>query len=285
MNVFTNEDHFKAQLALARRLQLIGIACIAGFVVFTCGLQILLASVPPELQLLIILLGYVFILLGFPLWTIGSNRIKLLNLKPRADTLITNELKGLSNKYTLHHYVSTDSGVIKHLLVGPGGLIVIDSRGDVGPVNCKSVGNEDRWRLPGGFFARYINDGLSSRNPTADLETQMAQADALLARIGKPDVPINGFIVFTKQEDFEMEGCSRRAIPLDETRALVKAIVAETESDRGEAGGVDQLLTSDDRRRLNDLIAPKQPPPASAAPAAKSPAKAATERKTSQSRQ
>src|SRR5262245_20254282 len=131
MNVFTNEDHFKTQLADARRLQLIGIACIVGFVVATCGLQFLLTSVPPQLQIVFIMLGYVFILLGFPLWTIGSNRIKLLNLKPRADTLITEQLKGLSNKYTLHNYVPTENGVIKHLLVGPGGLIVIDSRGDV----------------------------------------------------------------------------------------------------------------------------------------------------------
>jgi hypothetical protein len=113
----------------------------------------------------------------------------------------------------------------------------------------------------------------------------MARADGLLAKIGKPDVSINGFIVFTRQEDFEMQGCSRRAIPLDETKALVRAITLETESSRGEAAGVDQLLTNDDRRRLNEMIAPKQPPPAPVSPAAKAPAKPATERKTSQSRQ
>jgi hypothetical protein len=160
--------------------------------------------------------------------------------------------------------------------------------------------------LPGGFFSRYITDGLSSRNPTADLEAEMARADDLLTKIGKPDVPINGFIVFTKQEDFEVDGCSRRAIPLDETKALVRAIVAETESDRDGAEGVDHLLTNDDRRRLNEMIAPKQPPtpaapaakspesakvaaksPAGAKPALKSPVdgKPAPERKTSQSRQ
>jgi hypothetical protein len=125
---------------------------------------------------------------------------------------------------------------------------------------------------------------VSTRNPTADLDAQMARADGLLTKIGKPDVPVNGFIVFTRQEDFEIDECSRRAIPLAETKALVKVIVAETESDRAEAAGVDQLLTNDDRRKLNDMIAPKQPPPATAKPAAKAPSETAPRRNTSQSR-
>src|SRR5437868_4618788 len=128
MNVFTNEDHFKAQIASARRQQLLGAACIAGFVLITCGQWVAQTAVPPSVQVLGFFAGYVFILLGFPLWTIGGNRLKLLNVKPRADTLITGELKGLSNKYTLHHYVPAGDGIIKHLLFMPGGLVVIASR-------------------------------------------------------------------------------------------------------------------------------------------------------------
>src|SRR5207253_2035215 len=112
----------------------------------------------------------------------------------------------------------------------------------------------------GGFLDRFAGDNkLSSRNPSHDLEVAMSRADGLLMSIGKPKVPISGFIIFTRQEDIELEECSRRAIPLGETKALVKVIVMESESDRESASDVEQLLTSEDRRRLNALLAPKQP--------------------------
>ena len=271
MNVFTNEDFFNSQLRAARRQQLIGIGIIVAFLILNCALQFGLIGLPPVIVLIIYLLGYVAVLIGFPLWTIGNNKLKKLRSAPRSDQLLNEELKGLSNKFTLHHYVPMGGGIIKHLLVTPSGLVVMESRDDIGKVNCTSSDDGDHWKLPGGFLMRFMGDGVSTRNPSADLEAAMGRADSLLSTIGKPNVPINGFIVFTRQNDLEIESSSRRAIPLDETKALVKAVVFETENDRSGEGGVTQMLTSDDRRRLNALLVPTPPPavptkPTNAAP-------------------
>jgi hypothetical protein len=260
MNIFTNEAFFTQQIQAARRQQVIGIALIVVYFLTSCVFLFISSSaLSPAVISAAYFLGLIALLTGFPLWRISTNKIKRLQATPRADQLLNVELKGLSNKYTLHHYVPADGGIIKHLLVTPTGLIVMESRDEVGPVSCTGSDRGDRWRLPGGLFARFASDKYSSSNPSQDLEVAMSRADGLLTAIGKPKVPISGFIVFTRQEDIELEECSRRAIPLDETKALVKTIVVEGESEQESTPDVDQLLTSEDRRRLNALLAPKQP--------------------------
>lgn len=259
MNIFTNEAFFTEQIQAARRRQGIGIALIAVYAL-SYGSYLF---IPTAVTSLLIFVGLIACMSGIPLWRTSATKLKRLRVTPRADHLLNNELKGLNNKYTLHHYVHADGGVIKHLLVTPTGLVVMESRDEVGPVGCTGSDKGDRWKLPGGLLGRFTGAGAvdkyASANPSHDLEVAMSRADGLLTTVGKPKVPISGFIVFTKQEDIELEGCSRRAIPLNETKALVRTIVMESESDRESASDVAQLLTSEDRRRLNVMLAPKQP--------------------------
>src|SRR3954447_11001054 len=103
MNIFTNENYIKDQLKGARRLQLIGVVLLIIAFVISCPISLGL-NLPP----LVIVLAYPFLLVGFPLLTLGNNRLRRLRSIPRADLQINNELKGLNNKYSLHHYVSLD---------------------------------------------------------------------------------------------------------------------------------------------------------------------------------
>ncbi len=255
MNIFTNEAFFTQQIQAARRRKTIGTILIVLY-----ALSYVTYLFPQSATTSILIsFGLVAFTSGVPLFWLSNNNLKRLRATPRADHLLNNELKGLNNKYTLHHYVPADGGIIKHLLVTPAGLIVMASRDEVGPISCKGSDTGDKWKLPGGIFARFGSDRYASANPSHDLEAAMSRADTLLTAIGKPKVSVSGFIVFTKQEDIELEGCSRRAIPLDETKALIRAIVSESETDREVASDVGQLLTSEDRRRLNTLLAPKQP--------------------------
>jgi hypothetical protein len=104
------------------------------------------------------------------------------------------------------------------------------------------------------------------------LEGSLALARGLLEKIGKPGVQARGLIVFTRQEDLEVEGCSYPAVPLSETKGAVRHILGDLDSGRAAASGeVASLLTSEDRRRLNALLAPDKPaPPAKAASPARS---------------
>lgn len=266
MNIFTNEAFFVQQIQAARRRQALAISLIAVYFVFSIMSLTLPSSTLGSVYIWFAPISFISLLIGFPLWRTNSNKLKRLRATPRADQLLNNELKGLSNKYSLHHYVPASGGIIKHLLVTPNGLIVMETRDEVGPVQCKGTDRGDQWTFPGGLLVRLASDKSVSNNPSQDLEVAMSKADSLLTAIGKPQVSISGFIVFTRQDDIELNECSRRAIPLNETKALVKAIVAESDNDPEVSSDVSQLLTSEDRRRFVALVAPP-PPVAPAKPA------------------
>jgi hypothetical protein len=267
MNIFTNENYIKEQFKKAKRLQTLGFGSLVLALAISCSITFGL-----NLQPLVIILAYPFLLAGFPLLTMGNNRLRRLKTIPRADILLNNELKGLNNKYSLHHYVPVDGKIIKHLLVAPAGLIVIESRDTTGEVRCKSGPKGDQWSARVGFFQQISGNMSPLGNPSRDVDESLEEAKALLAAIGKPDVQARGMIVFTRQDDMEVEGCSYPALPLSETKTAVRQVLADLDSSHGEStGSIAGLLTSEDRRRLVARLAPDRPAvPAKPAPAARS---------------
>lgn len=263
MNVFTNEGYLADQIRRARRLQVAGLVSLAIVFLISCPV-----SLGMNLNPLIIILSYPFIFFGLPLWTIGSNRLKLLRRTPRDDQLITAELKGLSNKYSLHHYVPVGGKVIKHLLVAPAGLVVMESRDTTGPVYCEQGASGDRWKMRYTFFDRLLGTKLPVGNPSKDLDAATERAKTLLMEIGKPNVPVRGLVVFTRQQDLEIDSCSYPAVPLDETKVGIRDLLSIGNGGREEGLPLDQMLTSEDRRKINSRLTPaKAPVPARAASA------------------
>src|SRR5437870_7139149 len=100
MNVFTNESYITDQVQRAARLRRIGIAALIISLSISTIPLLLGLTVPP----LLLLLAYPFLLVGFPLMTMGNNQARRLRTTPRADRLLNEQLKGLGNKYSLHHY-------------------------------------------------------------------------------------------------------------------------------------------------------------------------------------
>jgi hypothetical protein len=262
MNVFTNESYIKEQFKSARRMQLMGIGALVLAFLISCPL-----SLGYNLHPVVILLAYPFLLAGFPLLTMGNNRLRRLRAIPRADLLLNTELKGLNNKYSLHHYAAVDGKIVKHLLVAPAGLLVVESRDTTGQVMCASGPNGDRWRVRTSFLERISGTRPPLGNPSRDLQESLALAKGLLESIGKPAVEARGLIVFTRQEDLEVEGCSYPVVPLSETKAAVRQMLGDLDSSRARSTGqVASLLTSEDRRRLNAMLAPEKPVPPAKAP-------------------
>jgi hypothetical protein len=142
--------------------------------------------------------------------------------------------------------------LIHHLLITPSGLIAMTSSDAVGPVGC----NGDSWRSPGGFLDRLTGTKPAIGNPTQEATAAMEAARELLSGIGKPDVRVKGLIVFTRNPEIEMDGCSYPAVPLSEIKQAIKEAQAEMEETREEGKQLDVMLTSEDRRRLNALVSP-----------------------------
>src|SRR3954466_9582547 len=118
MNIYIHDDFVKAKERRAKRLQTFGMVLIGTFVVFSFTHLLGTATY-------LIFLAYPFLLVGFPLWTMGRSAQRRLASAPRADTLLNAELKGLNNKYSLHHYIRYGDTWIHHLLITPSCLIVM----------------------------------------------------------------------------------------------------------------------------------------------------------------
>lgn len=259
MNTFLHEDYLKAQLRRAKRFQIAGTLCVV---------LSFLMSISAGQSYVLVYLAYPFLLVGFPLWTIGRNTQRRLNSTPRVDQMLNNELKGLSNKYSLHHFATAGGKVINHLLVTPVGLVIMETRDTVGLVTCKGTAKGDKWRTRITLFERVTAAKQDIGNPSRDLELSRQAAVQLLEGTGKGKVPVKGLVVFTRNPDLHVDGCSIPAVPLNELKQTVKELQYDMGGERGEGGSVETMLTSDDRRRLNSLLAPSAAPvPPKPAPA------------------
>jgi hypothetical protein len=264
MNVFTHDEYIKEQLRRVRRMQWLGLGAV--FV------SMVLAFVPSE-HYLTIFLAYPFLLVGLPLWMAARSAQRRLARSPSVDQALTDELKGLSVKYSLHHHPVVDGVVIPHLLIGPQGLVVMVTSDAAGPVTCTGGPKGDRWRSRSSLLDRLSGLNPPVGNPTRELDSAISAARKLLEDHGKPGVAVRGLIIFTRNPEVYLEECSYAAVPLNEVRQAVKELLADmgsgSERERDEGVSLDVLLTSQDRRRLNLLLKPPVSMPAPRAASAR----------------
>jgi hypothetical protein len=258
MNIFIHEDYKTEERRKIRKRRLIGVA------LFAVALLMSLASFTPETALLSFL-SWPILLIGFPIWSSANAADTRLKNSPRTDSLINDELRGLNNKYSLHHYPRVGDVWIPELMITPSGLIVFDANGAIGPVSCKATAKGEIWKSPSSILDRMSGTKPAIGNPTVELDAMVAAAHKLLADIGKPDVPVKGVVLFTRNPEITLEGCSYGAAPLNEMRDAVRDLEQDMGADREEGLVVNTILTSEDRKRLNNLLAPVSIP-ASAVP-------------------
>jgi hypothetical protein len=251
MNIYIHQDYAKEQARRAGRLTTIGmILIVISFLVSFASFA------GPNYQFLIFL-AYPFLLIGFPIWQMGRSTQRRLASTPRADNLLNAELKGLNNKYSLHHYIKYGETWIHHLLVTPSGLVVMYSSDATGPVRCQGTDKVDRWKSPTNLMDRLTGLKPPVGNPTQELLPAMAAAREILEKVGKPEVPVKGVVLFTRNPDVQIDGCSFQAIPMNEAKLEIRDLQHDMDTEREGDTGVAKLLTSDDRRRLNSFLAPE----------------------------
>jgi hypothetical protein len=205
----------------------------------------------------VIFLAYPFLLVGFPLWTMGRSAQRRLATAPRADTMLNAELKGLNNKYSLHHFVRYGDTWIHHLLVTPDGLIVMQSSDAAGPVSCTGTDKGDRWKSPTNILDRMTGLKPPVGNVTQELDSAVSAVREIATRIGKPEVPIKGLTLFSRNPDVRINGCSFQGAPMSEARDFIRELQNDMVGEREGERDLAALLTSDDRRKLNTFLAPE----------------------------
>ncbi|HET6262947.1 MAG TPA: nuclease-related domain-containing protein [Chloroflexia bacterium] len=248
MNVFTHDStDLQAARRRARLMQYGGLLAIVGSVL--CSLFF------PFYEALVFF-AYPLLFVGLPLWTIGRNRQRQLVNAPKIKEMITSELKGLSDKYSLHPGPSVGGRRIGHLLITPSGIIVIAANEATGPITCTSDGRGDRWQTRMTLMDRFSGTRQPIGNPTLELDAATAAVTAFLAKQDKEDVPVRGLVVFVANPDIEIEASSYPAVPLNELRLAVRELQTIMAEEREEGFDAERLLTSEDRKRLNVALGP-----------------------------
>jgi len=251
MNIYTNNSYHDQQLLRAKRLRTYGIlAVIASFAM----------SILASYNVLLIYVAYPLLLIGFPMWTYARSLQRRLTQFPKADKVLDAELKGLSNKYTIYHYATIGTRTVKHVLVMPSGLLVMESSDAAGNVRCAAKGGQDRWQNKSGWIDRMSGMNPAVGNPTRELSASVDSVRALLSEVGKPSVPVMGLVIFTRNPEV-VDDCSVDGLPANELKETVRGILYELGGEKIEGGEVDRILTSDDRRRIHALLAPSFPQP------------------------
>lgn len=185
---------------------------------------------------------YIMLLGGFVLFNRGMRGVSTWSHNARharEDIALDTHLDGLSERHTLIHFAGVEGGVVDHVMVAPGGVIVIttsDFPGEVKAIN-------DRWQKGGPMLSRMFSfSGPQLGNPTRDADRDFALIEKTLAAAGH-DVDIYTAIVFTASTaDLEVEGSSHPVMPVDELASFIRDIDTDPEFSGAERDEVIALL-------------------------------------------
>ena len=146
MRIVSNDKLIRRNTAIGKYSLWIGTALLVGALV----INLLAFTKPQDTSLITYVIAAFFV--GFTLTNIGT----LYNNRwgRRPDRGLSDALKGLDDRYTLYNYRLG----APHVLAGPGGVIVLHPKYQVGPV----LYDGKRWQNPG---ARRMMFGLFNPDP------------------------------------------------------------------------------------------------------------------------
>lgn len=146
-----------------------------------------------------LLVAYVAVIIGFILFNSGLQGIAKWGRKVRNDQLVDQELRRLSDRYTLIHYPRIGNRTLDHVLVHETGLLVMSTKEVLGRVEVRGT----KYRKPGqSAIGRFIGMGgpQLGQPPMENGLDRKALLEALAAEAaarGWPtDVPVDGLVVF-----------------------------------------------------------------------------------------
>lgn len=158
---------------------------LLGFVLLTGSLFI---AWYPEF----LIFAYVAMLVGFVLFNIGMQLIGKWSRDPRNDQILDHRMKGLSDRYTIIHYPQIGKNIVEHLLVYPGGILVMTAKELEGKISQK----KQSWRKQGGLFRRLFSfSGPQLGNPSFETEATIKRVESFLAE-NRLEVDVMGAVVF-----------------------------------------------------------------------------------------
>lgn len=208
MKIVTNEPLIKRSTRIAQFSGLLGMG------VLFAGMYVLWTR--PELVGVI----WLTVLGGFLLSQVGIYYMNRFGRRPRPDEHLDAALKGLEDSYTIYHYRAPSP----HLLVGPAGIWVLQTRHQKGNVSY----NGKRYvQKGGGFIQGYLRlfgqEGIG--RPELEIESDKKAITRYLEKKlpGVELPPVQGALVFTS-DDTEIEPMDEAPVPTVPLKKLKEVI-------------------------------------------------------------
>ncbi|HEV2527223.1 MAG TPA: NERD domain-containing protein [Thermomicrobiales bacterium] len=183
--------------------------------------------------------SYILLIFGFIIFSQGMRDITKWSRPVRNDQVLDRKLGTLGDQYTLIHYAKIGRRVIEHMLVFPGGVLVLTAKEYFGEVNVKGR----RWRQ-GGFGLRRIF-GLSGPqlgNPSIETDMSLSAIEKYL-EAEQFETDLRGAIVFVDPRT-----------TIDATLPDYPIVLPDELTKFVQEESADERLTLADRARLAELL-------------------------------
>jgi hypothetical protein len=183
--------------------------------------------------------AYVAMLAGFIMFNIGMQAIGKWTRDPRNDQILDHRMKGLSDRYTIVHYPKVGTKIVEHLLVYPGGVLVMTAR----ELDGKISQVRSSWKKTGSPFRRLFSfSGPQLGNPSFETEASIKRVDEFLSE-NQLQVDVLGSVVFLNpRADLEIEEPDFPVLHGEEMEEFVRDLPA------------DATFTEEERRRVIELF-------------------------------
>lgn len=179
MRTVRNVGYVQRRKKYARLAALVGFLLLSGtfFVALRPGL---------------LLIAYGLLFGGFILFNMGMQQVGKWSRTPRNDQMIDSQLSSLSERYTLIHYAQVGKRVVEHMLVHPGGIVVMTAKELPGEI----IGKNGRWRKGGSGLRRIFGfSGPQLGQPSIETQQSIAAVETVLAE-AQLEVDVSGAILF-----------------------------------------------------------------------------------------
>lgn len=186
-----------------------------------------------------LLLSYVFLILGFIIFNQGMQQLGKWSRPVRNDQILDKQLEKLGEQYTLIHYPKLGKRVVEHLLVYPGGVLVLTAKEFIGDVQVKGR----RWTRRGFGLRRIFGiSGPQLGNPSVETDISINTVEKYLEE-QQFQADVSGAVVFTDPRvDIEAESPDYPVLYFDELAQYVQELPA------------DPSLKPADRQRLVEIL-------------------------------
>jgi hypothetical protein len=246
MRIVRNIGHVKRRKTIGR------VAAIVGFLMLAS--TFLLIFFPTNMMIAYFLLISGFVAFNFGMQQIGkwSNTAN----SPRNDLAIDERLGQLPDKYVALHYMQFGKKSIEHLVVYPGGVVVITARDVPGQITCQG----NRWRRKGiGITRMFGMSGPQLGNPTFETDTSIALVEQRMKE-AQLEYDVSGIIVFTPANvDLEIEDADYPTIRLSEMYELIRRIEIDPRVKTTERDALVDLLTNGQELERSERATTRRP--------------------------